>query len=137
MKMIKIIFLIFIIANLFQPFAHGSCPGLQIARYKIHVINLLPKNSAPMTLHCASGDNDLGFHQLRVGDDFHWSFCRQFFGKTLFFCHLWWNGKEISFDVYNEFRQNDFNLNVWAVKSDGIYFTKDRLLSSLKKFYSW
>lgn len=61
--MIKTIFILFIIANFFQPFAL-ACGGFQIEIYKVAIVNLLPKNSPPLTIHRASNDNDLGFHKL-------------------------------------------------------------------------
>ncbi|GFP88805.1 hypothetical protein PHJA_001024200 [Phtheirospermum japonicum] len=50
------------------------------------------------TIHCASGDYELGFHTLSVNEQFHWKFC--VFSHTLLFCHLWWDHKQKAFDVF-------------------------------------
>ncbi|KAG9148501.1 hypothetical protein Leryth_023614 [Lithospermum erythrorhizon] len=57
--------------------------------WKVHVINRLPPNSGTSRVHCASGDDELGYRYLKVNEDFNWSF-----GKTLFFCHFWWKKNE-------------------------------------------
>lgn len=136
-NMAKIMFLIFTIAYFFQPLAH-SCPVADIQKYQVHVVNLLPRNSAPLTLHCASGDDDFGFHNLtKYNEDYHWSFCESIFRNTLFFCHLWWENKNIAFDVFSSSLKNDNLLNLWGVKSDGIYFADDHAFSHLRKVYNW
>ncbi|CAI9759773.1 unnamed protein product [Fraxinus pennsylvanica] len=52
---------------------------------EVHTVNNLPRT---LTLHCASGDDDLGFHNLTINNDFHGKFCESYLGVTLFFCHL-------------------------------------------------
>ncbi|KAL8555153.1 hypothetical protein ACS0TY_003090 [Phlomoides rotata] len=71
-------------------------------RYVVHVINDLPSNSE-LRIHCASGDDDLGYHTLLVGYDYDWSFC-DIPHVTLFVCHLRWdlNSKERTFEAFQE-----------------------------------
>lgn len=123
--------------SILQPFAsHGCLVGRKDKR--VRVVNLLQKNSQPLTLHGASHDDDLGFHKIVVGQNYEWTFCPTFLCATLFFCHFWWVPKQVAFDVYN---QQEYNLrrhlNVFIVKSDGIYLTHDQSQSSLEKFVSW
>ncbi|KAG6418357.1 hypothetical protein SASPL_120560 [Salvia splendens] len=129
---------VFVLAITLQPFADHGC-FLFSKDTRIRIINLLPKDSKPLRLHCASGDDDLGFHNLNVGQDFQWKFCPNFFLKnTLFHCRIWWGPKEKGFKAYES--QSDHltkNTNVFGVKSDGIYLAHDHSESSLKKYISW
>lgn len=97
--------------------------------YDVHIVNALPNN---LTIHCASKDDDLGFHNLTDGADFTWRFCANLFGKTLFFCHFWWQSKEQMFDVFNKEMAKKCscgyqmgNLCYWNIRADGFYFSKD------------
>ncbi|KAI5655991.1 hypothetical protein M9H77_24784 [Catharanthus roseus] len=100
---------------------------LPIDRYTVHVINNLPSNQFLLKIHCASGDDDLGFHNLTVNQDFNWSFRVNIRGTTLFFCHFWWQNKDKAFEVFNNYiatktcRTNCY----WLVREDGFYFTDD------------
>ncbi|PIN24458.1 hypothetical protein CDL12_02809 [Handroanthus impetiginosus] len=98
-------------------------------KYEVHIVNSLPQNSPTLRLHCASGNDDLGYHDLLVNQDFQWSFCDKFFGGTLFFCHLWWGSKNKGFEVFNthwEGRCRNYICD-WVAKSDGIYFNREKL----------
>ncbi|KAM3356815.1 hypothetical protein P3S68_023529 [Capsicum galapagoense] len=55
-------------------------------KYRIHIINNLPVGSAPLKMHCASGDDDLGEYFPAINEDVNWSFCGSIFGKSL---HFW------------------------------------------------
>ncbi|WMV48175.1 hypothetical protein MTR67_041560 [Solanum verrucosum] len=97
-------------------------------KYQIHVINKLPFNSPQLKVHCASKDDDFGDHYPAINEDFNWSFCN-FFDRTLFFCHFWWDSKDKSFDVFNDKNfcvkdqnvPNILNSCTWEVRSDGFY----------------
>ncbi|EYU37414.1 hypothetical protein MIMGU_mgv1a020317mg, partial [Erythranthe guttata] len=65
----------------------------------VSVYNNLPENTPPMLLHCQSKNDRLGYHTLAKGENFDFDFCPVW--RTLFFCHVWWNGKDIAFDVYS------------------------------------
>ncbi|KAF3623592.1 putative glutamate receptor 3.6-like [Capsicum annuum] len=98
-------------------------------KFEVHVINKLPPGSPQLKLHCASKDNDLGYHDPTIDGDFNWSFCSALFGRTLYFCHFWWNSKDKAFDVFNsEFYcvkdqkvVNYLRYCKWEVRSDGFY----------------
>ncbi|PHU05748.1 hypothetical protein BC332_26570 [Capsicum chinense] len=64
---------------------------------EVHVLNQLPENSPQLELHCASGDDDLGYNYPKVGSDFNWRF--DAWARTLFFCHFWWGDKDKAFDL--------------------------------------
>ncbi|KAI5683933.1 hypothetical protein M9H77_05161 [Catharanthus roseus] len=101
-----------------------------LLKYHICIVNNLTNNSNPLTVHCQSKDNDIGYHTLRVNEEIQWHFCTNF--RTLFFCHFWWNNKQAVFYVFKdnvsfrilcqtsipgEARQTCH----WAVKEDGFY----------------
>ncbi|KAI3467765.1 hypothetical protein Pfo_024428 [Paulownia fortunei] len=135
----KYLLQIFILSTfVFQATASEKRFCLFTLKYAVHVVNNLPPNSPSLLLHCASGNDDLGNHTLTANQDFHFDFCINF--KTLFFCHLWWNGKNIAFDVYSykwPTQRCVDGVCYWAAKSDGIYHSKHYPPKDLTKEYSW
>ncbi|KAI3469943.1 hypothetical protein Pfo_026606 [Paulownia fortunei] len=108
--------------------------------YKVHIVNdILPISKSPLLVHCASGDDDLGNHTLYYEGDFNWSFCEHIFFRTLFFCHVRWGSKTISFDAFNSKHNKDCTSGVcyWEAQTDGIYFSGYYPPEDLKKAYSW
>lgn len=100
--------------------------------YEVHVFNELqahtkygPNSSLPLRVHCASGDDDIGYHTLPTHGDLHWGFCDNYWETTLFFCHLWWgNTVQKAFDVFNFDIKQDCNTTCnWVARHEGIYFT--------------
>ncbi|GFP99469.1 hypothetical protein PHJA_002091000 [Phtheirospermum japonicum] len=119
---------------------NGFCFSFSEGRFQVH--NSLPSNSPPLTLHCASGDKELGFHNLTTNQDFNYNFCVNPY--TLFFCHLWWNGKNIAFDVYRQEwaskRCDRIRVCYWEARSDGIYSSIHRYPptpTNVRKVFSW
>ncbi|KAL3649949.1 hypothetical protein CASFOL_006352 [Castilleja foliolosa] len=84
-----------------------------------------------MTIHCASGDRELGFHTLAVNEQFQWDLCAR--ARTKYFCHFWWGSKQKAFDVFTAgfFYYKKY---VWAAKEDGIYSTHEDFDPLTKKF---
>ncbi|KAK4353782.1 hypothetical protein RND71_025976 [Anisodus tanguticus] len=137
--MIRSFFILFIISyviNAYQVIADDPDPHIEL-----HILDALPNNDIPLKFHCASKDDDLGWHYPKVGDDFHFSFRPHLFKKTLFFCHFWWARNEAIFDVYNY----DVAVNcssdppifycIWKVQEDGFYMGPQ--LNQLKKMHDW
>ncbi|CAN4120686.1 unnamed protein product [Withania somnifera] len=135
--LVKMVLLLFVV-----PYNIEGC------KEQVHVHNNLPPNSPQLQLHCASGDDDLGHNFPKVGADFHWSFC--YTPRTLFFCHFWWNGKDLAFDVYNNgdhcvdggtgFVPSFTSQCHWQVQSDGFYlgyYDQDSRQLVFKKFHNW
>lgn len=111
----------------------------------MYIINALPKNSKPLTLHCQSHDNDLGNKTLNTNEEFYFTFRRLFVGETLFFCHFWWNSKQKIFDVYNhdiadscgDVSRNRYEC-YWRVQMDGFYLGAHRdPVAAYWKKYVW
>ncbi|KAI5678833.1 hypothetical protein M9H77_09783 [Catharanthus roseus] len=109
-----------------------------IDKYTVHVINNLPSNQFLLKIHCASGDDDLGFHDLSVNQDFNWTFNMNIFGTTLFFCHFWWSNKDKAFEVFNHDigTKNCATNCYWLVREDGFYFTDD-INNGPQKWQTW
>ncbi|OIT04437.1 hypothetical protein A4A49_65202, partial [Nicotiana attenuata] len=117
-------------------------------RFYVHVIDKLPSNSSKLQVHCASGDDDLGYHSLTANQEFDWSFCQGFAWTTLFFCHFWWGTKNKSFNVFNDpvHCVEDGKLPklteqcAWVVKSDGFYlgtYISPGIVEDMYRYTGW
>lgn len=91
---------------------------------EVHIISNLSPNSPSLEVHCQSGEDDLGKHVVGVNQDYHWDFCNNVLGTTLFSCNLRSGSKEVGFVAYSaEWRQwCPKNVCKWTAKEDGIYF---------------
>ncbi|KAK4730596.1 hypothetical protein R3W88_023584 [Solanum pinnatisectum] len=130
-------------------FGLSSCKSPFSTIYTVYIIDALPSNSKPLTVRCQSKDDDLGYKNLYPGGEYHFSFKENFLGGTLFFCHFWWNGKNIIFDVFDnkidiycgevELLSNDRNHECfWKVQEDGFYFAPHRNPPSIyEKKHDW
>lgn len=85
----------------------------------VRIINTL-EDRTNLTLHCKSKDDDLGVHVIGLFDFFEFSFRPNVFGRTLYFCDMWWDqAAPHRIDIYVE--QRDINLCkvcFWSVKAD-------------------
>ncbi|KAL7229843.1 hypothetical protein ACSBR2_008405 [Camellia fascicularis] len=109
----------------------------------VHIINSLPANSKPLLARCQSRDDDFGMHTLTNGQEFYWRFYINFFGSTLFFCHFYWDTKDVSqvvfdnriFENYCQTPHTHDDNCYWSVRSDGFYLSDDN--STWSKQYDW
>ncbi|PIN24460.1 hypothetical protein CDL12_02811 [Handroanthus impetiginosus] len=117
------LFLLFTWTNHIRVIAQEKRTCFATYRYEIHVINNLPPKSAPLVIHCASGDDDLGNHTLTYKQDYHWDFCENFVFSTLFFCHFRWGTKEKALEVFNAHwrKRCDDGYCYWEARNDGLY----------------
>ncbi|GMJ10526.1 hypothetical protein like AT3G16970 [Hibiscus trionum] len=98
----------------------ASEAGFLLHKQDILVYNDLQAGT-DLTLHCKSGDNDLGIHVLTYhGNPFEFKFRPHFWAVTLFYCSFEWNGTVHRFDIY------DFNRDfekckrcLWNIKANG------------------
>lgn len=142
--MTKILFILVIIF-LHLTNAHQGDLAMKPEYYtEVHIVDALPNNDIPLTFHCASKDNDLGFHHPKVGDDFHFQFVPRSwpFARTLFFCHFWWGKKDAAFDVYTyelspncSWDDRSISYCYWKVQEDGFYMGPS--LNEVKKMHDW
>lgn len=58
-------------------------------------INNLPKGSAPLKIHCASGESEAEYFPAMINKDVKWSFCGNIFERSLFFCHFWLGNEKV------------------------------------------
>ena len=97
----------------------------------VHIISEVPNTPSPLRFRCQSKDDDLGTHTLNTSQEFNWKFTPNIFGRTLFFCHFYWDDKDKSFDVFN------YKLSplcsgglhsdcYWVVKPDGFYLSDNK-----------
>ncbi|CAI0396696.1 unnamed protein product [Linum tenue] len=87
----------------------------------VSIGNRLPTSA--VTARCQSKDNDIGRHDIAVGDSIAWSFGDVFTYETLFWCDL--NATDygiLSFDAYrgNDAEFYDYHLH-WFVEKDGVH----------------
>lgn len=75
----------------------------------------------PITVHCYSGDNDLGYHRLAYLQPFSWSFRYSLIGNTKFICTITTSYGSGSYVVYgNDIMLNRCGLNcLWQVQTGG------------------
>lgn len=114
--------------------------GCFINRVFIHVVNNLPPNPHKLEVHCASGDDDLGYKKIDRNADLHFSFCSSLWDNTLFFYHLWWNNKDRAFEAYRTKGNTKCEKDIsyyYAAKSDGMYYSNSYPPVNLTKMYDW
>ncbi|AES75124.1 putative plant self-incompatibility S1 [Medicago truncatula] len=86
--------------------------------HQVNVHNTLEGN-LDMTLHCQSGDDDLGVHLLDPYEHFGWHFNISLFYTTLFYCSVKWNDELHHFDAFiaNYRDRHRFVLD-WYIKKE-------------------
>ena len=114
--------------------------------YDVIIASGLPNTSPLLRIHCASKDNNLGFHDLRPNEQFTWHFRMNYWWTTKFFCHFWWGSKDTAFDVMSfSFARHHCGVEksgnkcYWLVKEDGFYFAKSGMAipGYLEKLRDW
>ncbi|PRQ37175.1 putative plant self-incompatibility S1 [Rosa chinensis] len=79
-----------------------SSDGLDLGRNRRHITisNGLDK---ALTVHCKSGDDDIGAKTLPISGVYEFGFIPRFLPKTtLYFCSFQWEGNFHYYDVYTE-----------------------------------
>lgn len=106
-------------------------------RFNVYVFSNLPLGTPLLRVHCASKNDDLGYHTLASNENFTWNFCEGLFKNTLYFCHLWWGDKQKQFDSFKSnwhfFRHDTFS---WFARTDGIYSNSEGSDDVIKR-YDW
>ncbi|XP_010435862.1 PREDICTED: uncharacterized protein LOC104719609 [Camelina sativa] len=121
----------------------GLCVGLSDAKFKwpkkstVFVKSSLGQNNV-LKIHCKSVDDDLGFHFLRTGETYDFSFYESFL-ITSFDCYLW-QGPHYKFHAEFEAYAGGGIIihskkNFWDAREDGIYFTHGKEMPKLE--YKW
>ncbi|ESQ55832.1 hypothetical protein EUTSA_v10027197mg [Eutrema salsugineum] len=79
----------------------------------VKIINDLGSTQT-LLYHCKSKDTDLGSRSLQSGESWSFTFHRQFFGRTLFFCSFGLQSRWYWFDIYTDKR--DGRGDYWCQK---------------------
>lgn len=111
-----------------------------VSTYHVCIINDMPSDPPPLTVHCKSGDDDIGSKDLLLHEEYRWSFRVNFWETTLFFCSArWGGGKRTYIDAFvairDERRCRKNRYCLWSVREDGFYFSNDN--STWRNQHPW
>ncbi|KAF3457470.1 hypothetical protein FNV43_RR02128 [Rhamnella rubrinervis] len=85
----------------------------------IHIINNLD-SGLTLTVHCKSKNSDLGAQVLPPNASWEFHFRPNFWGTTLFFCSMNWQGASKYTDIYVQNRdQPKCSVCYWSIKQSG------------------
>ncbi|CAL1362433.1 unnamed protein product [Linum trigynum] len=96
-------------------------------KIRVNVSNQLTRGRK-ITVRCESKDDDLGSRRLVAGDVYSWSFSRNIFGTTLYWCDVSTarGKKHLTFNSYDESQKKkgmpQLHEITWEIKDDGLYF---------------
>ncbi|KAL3523353.1 hypothetical protein ACH5RR_016187 [Cinchona calisaya] len=111
--------------------------------YDEYVVNDLNDYQNILRIHIFSGDDDLGYHDLKPYQGYHWKFRMKFPGITKFFGRFLWAGRDKGFTVFDSKISNDHcgetGICYWVVKPDGFYIANKMKPSpgDLVKKHGW
>lgn len=107
--------------------AHGDSFPNPMPKTTVRVLNLLNKGLT-LTIHCKSGNDDLGVHVVQNQGQYQWHFHRNYLGTTLFFCGITWSDGSIVYDIYRtnrDYRRCSTQCD-WIVTNDALLgFTQE------------
>lgn len=83
----------------------------------VKIINDLESNEN-LTIHCKSGDNDLGVQVLKPNVIYEFNFKTNVWGSTLFFCGFSWLNEFHWFDIFKA-KRDDCNECPWSIFQAG------------------
>ncbi|KAI4294806.1 hypothetical protein MLD38_037813 [Melastoma candidum] len=110
---------VFIIMSFFIGSIH-AWPYIALVPTYVLINNAIPE-APQLTVHCRSGDDDLGYHVLSLTDSYDFHFKPNFWGRTLFYCQFNWLNESRYFDIY--IQKRDYSrcsaLCIWWIKSEG------------------
>ncbi|XP_031374049.1 self-incompatibility protein S1-like [Punica granatum] len=96
--------------------------------------------SSSFGIHCESADDDLGGHTIAQGSFYSFDFSPNVWGTTLFHCALDWQGRGVSFAIYDEKRDlisRCDKLCLWKVRPDGVVGFPENHKESSDLFFPW
>ncbi|KAL0551299.1 hypothetical protein IC582_010385 [Cucumis melo] len=89
----------------------------------VNITNEINGVNNQLTVHCKSGDDDLGVHKLPHLVSYTFTFRPNFWGSTLFYCKFQWSSWLHYFDIYKDSRDNlrcNQTLCLWIISEKGI-----------------
>ncbi|KAF5735404.1 hypothetical protein HS088_TW15G00906 [Tripterygium wilfordii] len=112
--------LILLLVSISISFCISVCDAFWPVKTHVHVNNRLDDPKENFNIHCLSGDDDLGEHQVTHQQDYHFAFTPNFIGTTLFHCTFSWPGQFHKFDIYKATRDGCTTCK-WDIYSTGPY----------------
>ena len=112
--------------------------GILPAKVRMKISNDL-ENGLVLNLHCQSKDDDPGVHALSEGDEFEINFHPNYWGNTLFYCSMDWQGASHYYDIYN-FLVDEKRCDpdcLWSVKEAGPCLFNHDLDGNYEICYAW
>ncbi|KAF4372882.1 S-protein homolog 24-like [Cannabis sativa] len=113
--------------------------GIFVWPTRVQIFNNL-NDEVQLTVHCRSGDDDLGAHVLASNQEYEFKFRINFTGTTLYSCSLTWIGGTGSYQLFKASRDSDRCASkcVWRAHNDGIYgFKEGRNQTKADIIYKW
>ncbi|CAN1144134.1 S-protein homolog 1 [Linum perenne] len=97
----------------------------------MHIVNKMSAGEL-MLVHCKCTDHDIGYHYVKIGDEFEWKFNKHWNRRTHWRCYLAADKTRFMYlDVYDSdgaffssngpVFDNGYNDNYWDIKEDGAY----------------
>lgn len=110
-----------------------------LSPFEVYIGSALPKNSPdPLTIHCYSKEDDLGYHTLKPGQFFKWDFFMNLFSNTLYSCSFVWGSKKTSFEVFNADLTPKCEAGMLSVYDVCYWYVRDSGFSLLEtKLHDW
>lgn len=115
-------------------------PNQPLKKNFVRIINNL-NNGETLNFRCQSKDDDLDVRSLAVNEQFEFGFRVNFWGRTLYFCNLWYLDKHAVFDAFKP--TMDFKAEcggshhcIWTAKEDGVYLLNVSTNENIMK-YVW
>ena len=97
--------------------------GLFPAKRTINIVNSLyvGRSEVDITVHCKSGDDDLGQHVLPYGGTYTFQFRPK--GSSLFYCSFAWQNQFKRYDIYKDDRDHELcRVCKWVIREEGPCF---------------
>lgn len=89
---------------------------------QVHVMNALPKDSAPLEIRCNSADANLDAKQLKSGYDYSWRVEEE---TATYFCEAFWGNKFASWHAFETPRDANQKRVFWLIKENGFFLGYD------------
>ncbi|KAF8118859.1 hypothetical protein N665_0002s0165 [Sinapis alba] len=107
---------------------------------KLVLVNEL-RNNKVLAIRCKSKNDNLGDHDLRVGQSKDFSFNDNVWKTTLFWCNMWQAPSyrvHQRFDAYkSQWKRYLDPTYYWIAREDGIYFREEPYGKPPVKRYDW
>ena len=114
----------FVILSVLLLASLSSTSNFVLGKVHVRVMNRLGHGRS-MQIHCQSQDDDLGCLTVPDGREIEWKFYVNFWGTTLFYCAVQWNGSVWHhFDAYS-YKRDDNRCEArcnWMISEDGRLF---------------